>query len=212
MIENFLPDNGFGDYTLVGCESRDEYLEYGPNNEIYLSNANGAVLSYIAFYVVLDENYEGERSIQIGAHLKSTLEGYRTDKVVIGVDEETGESIYEEVFVPQSASLRVGNRAADFESQDTAVIITTGTEQYYDVDIAWNPVNDNGVEKTLVVIGIDNAETNDVLSLTNIKLNGYKIATQTAAEMTVVQDASDINASILMSRVVAIGEALVNKD
>lgn len=212
MIENFLPDNGFGDYTLVGCESRDEYLEYGPNNEIYLSNANGAVLSYIAFYVVLDENYEGERSIQIGAHLKSTLEGYRTDKVVIGVDPETGESIYEEVFVPQSASLRVGNRAADFENQYTAVIITTGTEQYYDVDIAWNPVNDNGVDKTLVVIGIDNAETNDVLSLTNIKLNGYKIATQTAAEMTVVQDASDINASILMSRVVAIGEALVNKD
>ena len=212
MIENFLPDNGFGDYTLVGCESRDEYLEYGPNNEIYLSNANGAVLSYIAFYVVLDENYEGERSIQIGAHLKSTLEGYRTDKVVIGVDPETGESIYEEVFVPQSASLRVGNRAADFENQYTAVIITTGTEQYYDVDIAWDPVNDNGVEKTLVVIGIDNAETNDVLSLTNIKLNGYKIATQTAAEMTVVQDASDINASILMSRVVAIGEALVNKD
>lgn len=212
MIENFLPDNGFGDYTLVGCESLEEYLEYGPNNEIYLSNAGGAVLSYIAFYVVLDENYEGERSIQIGAHLKSTWEGYRVDKVVIGVDEETGESIYEEVFVPQSASLRVGNCAADFESQDTAVIITTGTEQYYDVDIAWKPVNDNGVDKTLVVIGIDNAETNDVLSLTNIKLNGYKIATQTAAEMTVVQDASDINASILMSRVVAIGEALVNKD
>lgn len=212
MIENFLPDNGFGDYTLVGCESLEEYLEYGPNNEIYLSNAGGAVLSYIAFYVVLDENYEGERSIQIGAHLKSTRDGYRVDKVVIGVDEETEESIYEEVFVPQSASLRVGNCAADFESQDTAVIITTGTEQYYDVDIAWKPVNDNGVDKTLVVIGIDNAETNDVLSLTNIKLNGYKIATQTAAEMTVVQDASDINASILMSRVVAIGEALVNKD
>lgn len=212
MIENFLPDNGFGDYTLVGCESRDEYLKYGPNNEIYLSNANGAVLSYIAFYVVLDENYEGERSIQIGAHLKSTQEAYRTEKVVIGVNEETGEDIYKEVIIPQSASLRVGNRAADFLNQYNDVIITTGTEQYYDVDIAWNPVNDNGVEKTLVVIGIDNFETNDVLSLTNIKLNGYKIATQTAAEMTVVQDASDTNASILMSRVVAIGEALVNKD
>ena len=212
MIENFLPDNGFGDYTLVGCESRDEYLKYGPNNEIYLSNANGAVLSYIAFYVVLDENYEGERSIQIGAHLKSTWEGYRTEDVYIGIDEKTGEKVYEEVIIPQSASLRVGNRAADFLNPCNDVIITTGTEQYYDVDIAWNPVNDNGVEKTLVVIGIDNFATNDVLSLTNIKLNGYKIATQTAAEMTVVQDASDTNASILMSRVVAIGEALVNKD
>lgn len=192
MIENFVPENGFGDYTLVNTEDYDDYMQYGPNNEIYLSNANAAKFSYIAFYVVLDEDYEGERSIQVGAHVKSTVDAF------------TG--------APQTVSLRYGNTVADFEEQGNAVVVSSGTEQYYTVDIAWRPVNNNGIEQTLVIIGIDNANSNEVLSLTNIKLNGYKIAGKTAAEMTAIRDAYDINASTLMSRVVAIGEAMINKD
>ena len=192
MIENFRPEDAFGQYTLVNTESYDDYMQYGPNNEIYLSNVNGARLSYIAFYVVLDENYEGERSIQVGAHVKSTVDAYTGGR--------------------QIASLRYGNNVEDFLRQDNAVMVSGGTEQYYTVDIAWNPVNNNGIEQTLVIIGIDNADSFEVLSLTNIKLNGYKIAGNTAAEMTAVQDMYDINASILMSRIVAIGEAIVNKD
>lgn len=210
MIENFRPEDGFGDYTLVGCESLEDYMKYGPNNEIYLSNANGATLSYIAFYVVLDEDYEGERSIQVGAHLKTTPDAHRNEYVIVDGTPEI--SVMTPTPVTQSASLRYGNSAADFLRQDNAVIITSGTEQYYTVDIAWNPVNNNGIEQTLVVIGIDNSETNEILSLTNIKLNGYKVAGNLAAEMSAVQDAYDINACTLMSRVVAIGEALANKE
>ena len=192
MIENFRPEDGFGNFTLVNTESYDDYMQYGPNNEIYLSNANGARFSYIAFYVVLDEDYEGERSIQVGAHVKTMLDAF------------TGE--------PLTVSMRYGNNADDFSSFDNTILVSSGTEQYYTVDIAWNPVNNNGIEQTLVIIGIDNADSFEVLSLTNIKLNGYKIADNTADEMTAVQDMYDINASILMSRIVAIGEAIVNKD
>ena len=203
MIENFRPEDAFGNYTLVNTESYDDYMQYGPNNEIYLANANAARFSYIAFYVVLDENYDGERSIQIGAHLKSTPDAYREV-----VNEETGEL----EIARQTVSMRYGNKVEDFIGLDNEIIITSGTEQYYTVDIAWNPVNNNGIEQTLVIIGIDNADSFEALSLTNIKLNGYKIADHTADEMTAVQDTYDINASILMSRIVAVGEAIVNKD
>ena len=187
MIENFRPDDEFGDYILVGCDNVTDYLTYGPNNEIYLSNANGASLSYIAFYVVLDESYQGERSIQVGAHMKSYDEAYN-----------------------MGASLRYGNTAEDFLGDENAMFVVSGTEQYYTIDIDWAPVNNNGIEQTLVIIGIDNAD-NDVLALTNLKLNGYKIASHTAAELVAVRDMYDINACTLMSRVVAIGEALANK-
>ena len=58
------------------------------------------------------------------------------------------------------------------------------------------PCIENGVEKYLVIIGTDDANRN-VLALTNIKLNGYTIlgGGTAAAELTVLQDVSDINAS-----------------
>lgn len=209
MIENFRTEDGFGDFTLVGCEGPEDYLEYGPNNEIYLSNASGATMSYIAFYVVLDEDYEGERSIQVGAHLKTTPEAFRNDNVIVDGNPEA--SVVLQSPVTQSVSLRYGNSANDFMRYDNIVTVSGGTEQYYTVDIDWRPINNNGIEQTLVVIGIDNAETNEILSLTNIKLNGYKVAGSLAAEISAVQDAYDINACTLMSQIVAIGHAWAPK-
>jgi hypothetical protein len=188
MIENFRGD-GDPVFTLVPNKDPSEYLKYGPNNEIYLSNLQNHALSYIAFYVILDPDYEGERSIQIGAHMKSYSGGDNT-----------------------GVSLRYGNTAEDFWSQDNTIIVVGGTEQYYTVDIDWNPQHPNGIDQTVVVIGIDNKNNNDVLSLTNIKLNGYKLATKTFAEISAVQDEYDINACILMSRVVAISDALPKED
>jgi len=188
MIENFRGD-GDPVFTLVPNKDPSEYLKYGPNNEIYLSNLQNHALSYIAFYVVLDPDYEGERSIQIGAHMKSYSGGDNT-----------------------GVSLRYGNTAEDFWSQDNTISVVGGTEQYYTVDIDWNPQHPNGIDQTVVVIGIDNKNNNDVLSLTNIKLNGYKLATKTFAEISAVQDEYDINACILMSRVVAISDALPKED
>jgi hypothetical protein len=113
--------------------------------------------------------------------------------------------------VTQSVSLRYGNSADDFMRFDNIVTVFGGTEQYYTVDIDWRPINNNGIEQTLVVIGIDNAETNEILSLTNIKLNGYKVAGSLAAEISAVQDVYDINACTLMSQIVAIGQAWAPK-
>jgi hypothetical protein len=209
MIENFRIGDGFGDFTLVGCEGPEDYLEYGPNNEIYLSNASGATMSYIAFYVVLDEDYEGERSIQVGAHLKTTPEAFRNDNVIVDGNPEA--SVVLQSPVTQSVSLRYGNSANDFMRFDNIVTVSGGTEQYYTVDIDWRPINNNGIEQTLVVIGIDNSETNEILSLTNIKLNGYKVAGSLAAEISAVQDVYDINACTLMSQIVAIGQAWAPK-
>jgi hypothetical protein len=215
MIENFRPDDDIsGFYTLTNCDPDDldsafnDYIKYGPNNEIYLSNANGAALSYIAFYVVLDENYVGERSIQVGAHFKPTQEGeIARPEPPVNDDPEAMPEPYD----PYGVRLVYGNSVADFTNATNAVNIETGTEQYYTIDVEWKPVHNNNVEQTLVIIGTDDIG-GDVLSLTNIKLNGYKIATQTSAEMIAVQDMYDINACTLMSRVVAIGKALANKD
>lgn len=215
MIENFRPDDDIsGNYTLTNCDPDDldsafnDYIKYGPNNEIYLSNANGAALSYIAFYVVLDENYVGERSIQVGAHFKPTRDGeIARPEPPVNDDPEAMPEPYD----PYGVRLVYGNSVADFTNATNAVNIETGTEQYYTIDVVWDPVNNNNVDQTLVIIGTDDLY-GDVLSLTNIKLNGYKIATQTSAEMIAVQDMYDINACTLMSRVVAIGKALANKD
>ena len=215
MIENFRPDDDIsGNYTLTNCDPDDldsafnDYIKYGPNNEIYLSNANGAALSYIAFYVVLDENYVGERSIQVGAHFKPTRDGeIARPEPPVNDDPEAMPEPYD----PYGVRLVYGNSVADFTNATNAVNIETGTEQYYTIDVVWDPVNNNNVDQTLVIIGTDDLY-GDVLSLTNIKLNGYKIATQTSAEMIAVQDMYEINACTLMSRVVAIGKALANKD
>lgn len=187
MIEN----RGDDDLVLIGTSPKDkeekqltpyeQYMYYGPNNEIYLSTANGCALSYIAFYVTKDESYVGERSIQVGAHLK-----YTTDNP--------------DAWDPNGmnfVSLMYGDTALNFADPSYRYSVGSGTEQYFSINLDFSkPCIENGVEKYLVIIGTDDANRN-VLALTNIKLNGYTIlgGGTAAAELTVLQDVSDINAS-----------------
>ncbi len=202
MIENYKPvENEVGGiYTLTETAGFGEYMTYGPNNEIYLSNTSimgedpaEAIFSYIAFYVELDESYTGERSIQIGAHLKSTYDNFG----------------YENTSVELLYGGRAGDFSTDFTGSDNTHAVASGTEQYFTVDDRLVFTNPNGTSKALVIIGTRDMNLN-VLALTNIKLNGYKLSVGTADEIHAVQDAYDVNASVLMGQTARIAEALVN--
>jgi hypothetical protein len=185
MIEN---RDGDGDYTLVGTVPEDwdenglspyeQYMYYGPNNEIYLSAANGGRLSYIAFYVTKDESYVGERSIQVGAHCKRPRECIGNTNTI---------------------PLLYGDTALGFGNSDNFYAVCSGTEQYFSIDLSFaEPCIENGVEKYLVIIGTDD-DGGNILSLTNLKLNGYSIlgGGAAAAELDAIQDVADVNASLL---------------
>jgi hypothetical protein len=177
-----------GNYTLVGTVPGDwdenglspyeQYMYYGPNNEIYLSAVNGGRLSYIAFYVTKDESYVGERSIQVGAHCK-----------------------YPSEFIgnANTVPLLYGDTALGFGNSDNFYAVCSGTEQYFSIDLSFaEPCIENGVEKYLVIIGTDD-DGGNILSLTNLKLNGYSIlgGGAAAAELDAIQDVADVNASLL---------------
>jgi hypothetical protein len=90
-----------------------------------------------------------------------------------------------------------GDTALNFADPSYRYSVGSGTEQYFSINLDFSkPCIENGVEKYLVIIGTDDANRN-VLALTNIKLNGYTIlgGGTAAAELTVLQDVSDINAS-----------------
>ena len=158
---------------------KNEYMNCGPNNEIYLSTLDGCDLSFIALYLVKDETVADEdRSIQVGAHYKFTWdsEGY-SDGI---------------------ATMVYGGRSTHVASGEYSVDVCSGTEQYYSLD------TDVLIEvdgKALLLIGIENWD-GDVLALTNLKLHGYTLATNTDDELEVIQDLYDVNASILMRETV----------
>ncbi len=192
MIENFRPadDRISADLIMTQTDSVADYMTYGPNNEIYLSNPADAdgnpreAFTYIAFYVELVEDFEGERSIQIGAHIKAT-----------------GNDSPVEMFF--------GNSAEDFEANENVHSVCSGTEQYFTVEDDLVFSNPNGTNRALVIIGTSDLNLN-VLALTNIKLNGYKLSQGTAAaEVSATQDMYDVFASDLMAETAAIYASVV---
>ena len=209
VIENYDADfeTDSGNFVLKEIADKDLYLSYGPNNEIYLCNssiaqdANEAIFSYIAFYVEIDENYEGERSIQVGAHLKSTIDNFGMENTT-SVDLIFGGK--SEDFVPPVSS--------DFTEKKNFYSVASGTEQYFNVDTCLTFMNPNGPNKALVIIGTKDLNMN-VLTLTNIKLNGYKLSSDNdsaSAEIMAVRDVFDIGASPLMNETYRLSKALVN--
>ena len=183
---NTMIEDQDGSFVLVATNPDDEnltpyeqYMYFGPNNEIYLNaTVDGSALSYIAFYVTKDENYVGERSIQVGAHVKVTAD-------YIGDEDEM-----------HTTSLWYGGMSANFEF---GYSVRSGTEQYFSIDVNCLASSiENGIEKYLVIIGTDDS-SEDILALTNLKLNGYSIlgGGTAAAELEAVQDVFDVNASML---------------
>lgn len=185
---NTMIEDQEGTYVLTATDPNHEnltpyeqYMYYGPNNEIYLNTSDSCALSYIAFYVTKDENYVGERSIQVGAHLK-----YTTDNP--GSDNPDGVN---------SVSLMYGDTALNFGNPNYYHSVCSGTEQYFSINLDFSePCVENGIAKYLVIIGTDDPSCN-VLALTNLKLNGYSILGDgtAAAEVSVVQDIHDVNSS-----------------
>lgn len=140
MIED-RDDSGF---TLLEAADVNDYLTFGPNNELYL-NANAGT-AVIAFYLTPVEGVDDSaRTIQIGAHRK-TVDGENDPvNLVYGSDAETV------------------NSATNFYS------VESGTEQYYTIDVS-KLTQKNG--KYLVLIGT-NSGTAATLALTNLKIAGY---------------------------------------
>ena len=185
MIENYYNDTYTGDFYLVHPkmdeeDTKQEFLFYGPNNEIYLNSSDGGSLNYIAFYVTEDESYTGERSIQVGAHYKYSGE-------------------FDTNVDPYSVSLIYGGSAENFYSGGKYFYsVTNTTEQYYTIDVSCLEFETNpngGAKRALVIIGTDNP--NEILALTNIKLNGYSITSGTAKELEPIVDEYLLGTSIL---------------
>lgn len=151
-------------YVLTSIESVEDYMQIGPNNEIYLDG--NSTTGMIAFFLTPIEEYpENARTIEIGAHRKS-------DSLM----EDNG-----------YVSMTYASEAQDMVDGTNSYKIASGTEQYYTIDTA-NLEFDSNNGRYLVMIGT-NGSKNDVttLVLTSLKLAGYEIsfaesAIQTAAE------------------------------
>ncbi len=155
---------------------RKEYMSYGPNNEIYLSDHSPASLKFIALYLVADESVPvEERTIQVGAHYKYLYDNFATEDMAV--------------------TLNYGSNAQQISSGNNRVTVFGGTEQYYTID--HTKLLTDGTGKTLLFIGTEDSDL-DVLALTNLKLHGYTIAPGTDKELAAVQDAYDRNVSTLM--------------
>ena len=190
---NTMIEDRDGNFVLVATNPDDpayeeltpyeQYMYFGPNNEIYLSAVDGSALSYIAFYVTKDESYVGERSIQVGAHLK-----YTGDNSDLLPDDEVN-----------TVSLLYGGLSTNFGAPSYGHSVLSGTEQYFSINVSCLAKSiENGIEKYLVIIGTNDPNEN-ILALTNLKLNGYSILGGgiATAELEAIQDVFDVNASML---------------
>lgn len=181
-----------GSFVLSQTDAYNTYMSYGPNNEIYLNTSDGGSLAYIAFYVTEDASYTGERSIQVGAHLKKTTDNEVEDDPLLSV------------------SLVYGGSSFNFGSSDYTYSVVSGTEQYYSINTDClkfknDPNNEGAPMRALVIIGTDDPNQN-TLALTNLKLNGYSIVGEgtIADEVEAAQDESDINVSTAAAQTYAL--------
>lgn len=147
LIEN-REDTGL---TLTNAIDLNEYLRFGPNNEIYLPSDNNAI---IALYVKPNADVPKEnRTIQIGAHRKSDISSDSTDAVYLVYGESADQLISDDV---------------------PTFTVNSGTEEYYTIDISEFTMDEDG--RYLVLIGSTSGEnTINNLTLTNIKIAGYDI-------------------------------------
>ncbi|MCQ2507466.1 MAG: fibro-slime domain-containing protein [Dorea sp.] len=134
-------------FILKETSDPDEYLNYGPNNELYLNSA----AQNSALVVWLEEIPDQEKLIQIGAHRKS--------------DESTGSY--------GAVNLVYGSTLDELEKDANVRQIESGTESYYQLDEKLLKKYEDGL---ILMIGTTESENEDeILSLTNLKLSGYQI-------------------------------------
>ena len=148
VIEDY-EGNGF----VLISDNAGDYMKFGPNNEIYLQgNSSNNV---IAFLLTPDASVpEAARTVEIGAHRKS--------------DSLTGDT--------GAINLVYGSTAADIISGANIYAVSSGTEQYYTIDVSKLTPDDKG--RYLVMIGTNGPKSATdlvTLSLTNLKISGYTL-------------------------------------
>lgn len=146
-----------GEQKLTAAEDLDEYLKFGPNNELYLDGS--ASNTFLALYLYPDsEVAENARTIQIGAHRKANLwpEGYDPE------NQSRVDMVY-------------GSTADDIITGKHYYTIYSGTEQYYEIDpntLTYDKANG----RYLLLVGTNDGDnTYHALVLTNLKISGYTI-------------------------------------
>lgn len=148
MIEDVSKENG----VLTEIESVEDYMKFGPNNELYLTGDAG--VNILTFFLTPDENTpEGARTIEVGAHRK--------------VDDnwlDTG-----------SVNMVYGSTADAILEGTNSYTVSTGTEQYFSIDISKLTKDTNG--RYLLMVGTNRSENGGTtLALTNLKVSGYTIS------------------------------------
>ncbi len=203
MIENYrnveeqgittvLTDTQFNENNGSPLYEKDEYMKYGPNNEIYLAKPDG--MNFIAFYVEEIPGFDpAARTIQVGAHVK-----YNETSDEVGAMLEIATKDVELVYA---------SSAKDLFTYTHKATVSSGTEQYITIEpSALQKVGD----KYLVLIARTDGEfVFNTLALTNLKLNGYTLVgtvegdVSPAVEAAAVLDYYDRNVSPIMREAVA---------
>ena len=148
---NSYIEDVYGHGQLMEISDIAQYLDDGPNNELYL-NASSLMGNMVAFYVVPDASVSKDaRTLQIGAHRKINFE-----------TESRGE-VY----------MTYGSTAESIVGGDNSFEIKTGTEMYYTIDLDDLLADEQG--RYLLMIGTNGSEDEETLSLTNLKVKGYTI-------------------------------------
>lgn len=148
MIENSDPD---GEFVLREAETVEEYMQIGPNNELYLDGNAAACM--IAFFVYPDEGTPAAaRTLEIGAHRKSDSMS------------EDNSNVY----------MTYAGTAEEIIDGTNTYEIGSGTEMYYSIDVSNLVLDKDG--KYLVMIGTNGSEWGAAsLALTNLKVSGYTV-------------------------------------
>lgn len=137
---------------LVAIDNVNDYLEDGPNNELYLSGVYAN-----SFLVLKLKKKDGADviTVQVGAHRKSAYSEFAQD----------GDA--------EGTYIIAGTSADDIINKVYKADVTSGTEQYYNIPLTDDDFDSNG-ECTLF-IGTDDEDVGyEALVLTNMKLKGVE--------------------------------------
>ena len=165
----FVSGTTFIEYTgeddfLVREGTVDEYLDFGPNNELYFEGYSAT--SVLMFYAKPKEGWlDSARTIEIGAHRKvdagHDATGYAT--LIYG---STPDAIWN--------GTKFNEETGEDEDLDNSYDVATGTEQYYTIDVNLLEMYPNGAY--LVAIGTNgNENEGEILALTTLKIAGYDL-------------------------------------
>lgn len=140
-----------GSLLLSTTEDVNQYLNLGPNNELYLSGQSSN--SALALFLYPDANVDkNTRTIQIGAHRKADYD-----------------------WGPASVDLVYGSTADAILDGTHKYTVDSGTEQYYEidpVDLSYDQTNN----RYLLLVGTNDEDPDySALALTNLKISGYEI-------------------------------------